>query len=288
MSLSPRRLILVPLSILLLTWATSCGETFQDLPPFPQGEDTLRLDLDEWINISPVSELLEGQPVYPFSYQIFDERYSGYLARSEKGVYVLGEGEPFEARVPFLSYSLEEGDTLVKFTERKYHLVIDRRVGKQGDRVFYILRRTRKGISDLEERQVWVISAEFGVLAICKYEIDPLSGQVTLEMTGDPEWFRDPKVISRIKYYDYTRTYYLDRDRSLLYEFNKVAGYLRVRDVKAREELYRFDFQRKSLNELVDFRIESDDRGILLVTGDSCLYFSERLELLRTTPCEGR
>ncbi len=271
--------------VLLALVCWGCGEEFEQSPPFPAGPATVKLDAEDFVTISPESKMLEGRPVFPFAYQVFGERFEGYLAHSQERVYNLGLNETFEDKIPFLDYSLEPGDTLHTFTPRKYHILIDRRQTNEGDQIYFILRRTRRGISDLEERQVWVISDTRGVLSVAEYQIDLYSGAVVLTMVGDSEWFRDPNITRQIKSYDYIRTIYMDKDRSLLYEFNKITGLMKCRDIKAREEIHRYQFENESLKQLIDYHIEPSESGITLVTSDNCYHFTESLNLIETGPC---
>lgn len=277
--------LLCNMSLLLAVLLTGCAEEFLATPPFPEAEAKAQLDMNDFVVISREAEMLEGQPVFPFSYQIFDEHFEGYLANTGERLYAIGYDEPFDDRIPFFDFSLQSGDTLHKFTPRKYHILIDRKKGEPGEDIFFLLRRTRRGISELEERQVWVISSLKGVIAVTRYEIDPFQGNVTLDMIGDSEWFRDKSLTSLLKYHDYTRTVYMDIDRSLLYEFNKVTGLLKCRDVKAREEIHRYQFQKRSMKNLVNFHIDPQDRGVVLVAEDSCFFFNETLNLTRSGLC---
>lgn len=271
--------------LLLGVLLAGCAEEFQAIPPFPDAENKVQLDMNDFVSISREAETVEGQPVFPFSYQIFDEHFDGYLANAGERLYSIGYDEPFGDRTPFFDFTLQPGDTLHKFTPRKYHILIDRRKGEPGEDIFFLLRRTRRGISELEERQVWVISSLKGVIAVTRYEIDPFQGNVTLDMIGDSEWFRDKSLTSLLKYHDYTRTVYMDIDRSLLYEFNKVTGLLKCRDVKAREEIHRYQFQNRTMKNLVNFRIDPQDRGVVLVAEDSCFFFNETLNLTQSGSC---
>lgn len=265
---------------------SGCSEEFQETPPFPEAEATSQLDMNDFVTIGKESQLLDGQPVFPFSYQVFDERFEGFLANSGERLYSIGFGESFQDRVPFFDFSLQRGDTLHKYTPRKYHILIDKRKGEGDEDIFFLLRRTRRGISDLEERQVWVISSVQGVIAVAKYEIDPFMGNVTLDMIGDSEWFRDKSITRLIKYHDYTRAVYMDVDRSLMYEFNKITGTIKCRDVKEREEIHRYQFKNPGLKRLEEFYISPQDRGVVLKAADSCYYFSETLNLMSSGPCQ--
>lgn len=273
-------------SILMLIGLSGCSEEFQEVPPFPSGEETSQLDMNDFVTIGREVETLDGQPVFPFSYQVFDEHFEGFLANSGERLYSIGFGESFEDRVPFFDFSLQRGDTLHKYTPRKYHILIDKRKGEGEEDIFFLLRRTRRGISDLEERQVWVISSIRGVIAVAKYEIDPFMGNVTLDMIGDSEWFRDKSITRLIKYHDYTRAVYMDVDRSLMYEFNKITGTIKCRDVKEREEIHRYQFKNPGLRKLEEFYISPQDRGVVLRAADSCYYFSETLNLVSSGPCQ--
>lgn len=277
--------LFVNISFLLGMLLAGCAEEFQATPPFQDAEAKVQLDMNDFVLIAREAEMLDDQPVFPFSYQIFDEHFDGYLANAGERLYSIGYGEAFDERVPFFDFSLQPGDTLHKYTPRKYHILIDRRKGEAGEDIFFLLRRTRRGISELEERQVWVISSLRGVIAVTRYEIDPFQGNVTLDMIGDSEWFRDKSLTSLLKYHDYTRTVYMDIDRSLLYEFNKVTGLLKCRDIKAREEIYRYQFQNRNLKNLVNFQINPLDRGVVLEAEDSCYFFNETLNLTQSGPC---
>lgn len=272
-------------SILLLMGQLACSEEFQTSPPFPNGVERSQLDNNDFVYIGKEPQLLDDQPVFPFSYQVFDERFEGFLANGGERLYTIGLGESFSERIPFFDFSLQKGDTLHKYTPRKYHIIIDKRTGEGAEEIYFVLRRTRRGISDLEERQVWVISTTRGVIAIASYEIDPFIGNVTLDMIGDSEWFRDKSITRLIKYHDYTRAVYMDVDRSLMYEFNKITGIIKCRDVKEREEIHRYQFNNPELNALEEFYILPQDRGVILRTADSCYYFSETLNLDNSGAC---
>lgn len=263
-----------------------CGEEFLETPPFPEVQDTVRLDLDNWYHVTQQPREIDGFLAFPFSYLIFDKPFEGYLVNSATRIYMLDPGGDMEERITLLDTDLVPGDTLHKFTEFNYHLVIDRKADPNGDgEIFYILRRSRIRMKTHRERSIWAISPQRGILSIANYDIDPLLGQVTLDMLGESSYFRDPKLIDIIKYYDHNRVYMVDRERNVIYEFDKILGTLKSRNYEQREDLFEYRFNRTNTKELIDFRIRIDKHNIKLIAEDSCFYFSEELDLLRSGLC---
>lgn len=264
----------------------SCGEDFLETAPFQDVTDTVQLDLDNWYHISQQPREMNGILAFPFSYFIFDKQFEGYLVNSATKVYVLDPGGNMDSRVALLDTDLLPGDTLHKFTEFNYHLVIDRQADPTGEEeVFYILRRSRIKIRAHRERSIWVISPDRGILAVANYDIDPLLGQVSLDMLGESSYFRDPGLVDLIKYYDHNRVWMVDRERNVIYEFDKLLGSLKSRNYEKKEDLYEYRFNRANTKELIDFRIRIDKHAIQLIAEDSCFYFSEELDLLKSSLC---
>ena len=274
--------ILLGLSIL-----TGCEEDFSADPPFGGVTDTTYLDDDNWYYIGPEPQLAEsGAPLFPFSYRIFSASFEGFLATTSNRIYQLEENADLERRVILLDQEKNTGDTLFKYSDFHYFLVIDKRPAPQLDEpVWYILRRSRIGMKTQRERSLWVISPSHGILAVANYDIDPLDGQVTLDMVGEPEYFTDPELIRRIKYYDNNHTWRIDRDKGIIYEFDKLRAVLKSRNFREGEDLFSYQFGRTNTRELIDFRIDLEKDLIKLVAGDSCFYFTEELELLRSGSC---
>ncbi|MEZ4828215.1 MAG: hypothetical protein R3C61_18300 [Bacteroidia bacterium] len=276
--------ILPGMSALLLT--VGCGEDFVEEPPFTAVSDTVFLDVDAWYYVGREPSQIDGVLAYPFSYQIFETFFDGFLLNAENRVYTLGIDDKIDERALFLDTRTQPGDTLYKNSAFRYNLVIDvKRDEKTGEEVFYILRRSKIGVRRIRERAIWVISPTHGILAVADFSIGYTDGQVTLNMVGDPDYFRDPQLINKIKYYDNDITWLVDQDRHVIYEFDKYKAVLKSRDFQAGEDLYEYKFNKINTRELIDFRIKLENNSIKLIAGDSCFYFSDLLELLRSTSC---
>lgn len=276
--------------IFLLFWllvSTGCEEDFSATPPFGGLVDTTYLDDDNWYYIGAEPALSESDaPLFPFSYRIFSASFEGFLATTSTRIYQLEENADLQRRVILLDTEKNTGDTLFKYSDFHYFLVIDKRPAPRLDEpVWYILRRSRIGMKTQRERSLWVIAPRHGILAVANYDIDPLDGQVTLDMVGEPDYFTDPELIRRIKYYDNNHTWRIDRDRGIIYEFDKLRATLKSRNFREGEDLYEYRFGRTNTRELIDFRIDLEQNLIKLVAGDSCFYFTDELELLRSGNC---
>lgn len=264
-----------------------CDESFVNQPPFEQARDTVFLDANNWYYFSPQAIIKEEVPMFPFSYQIFDLSGNGFLLTGSNQIYFLEFGKSPQEAHTFLHTKSEIGDTLNKFSDRHYHLLIDKKYDeKVADDIFYILRRSKKGVRTLEERSVWVISRKQGLLAVSNYQINSKSGVVTLDMVGESHYFRDTDFIRKIKYYDYDRAYHVDRERNIIYTFEKHMARLKSKNFERGEELYEYRFKSKRMSELVNFRIESDQNIIKLIAEDSCYLFNDMLELEYSGICD--
>lgn len=267
-----------------LLWG--CGEEYLEEPPFSNVNDTIFLDVDDWYYIGTEPSQIEGVLAYPFSYQIFETFFEGFLINTSERIYSLEMDENLRARAVFFDENISAGDTLYKYSSFRYHLVIDvKRDEKTGDEIFYILKRSKIGVKRIRERSLWVISRNHGILGVANYNIGYTDGQVTLNMIGDPDYFSDTQLINKIKYYDNDITWLVDQDRHIIYEFDKNKALLKSRDFRAGEDLYEFQFQGTNTRELIDFRITLENNSIKLIAGDSCFFFSESLELQRSASC---
>lgn len=274
------------LSIPALWLSSGCGESFTETPPFPLVNDTVFLDVDAWYYIGKEPSQMEGVLAYPFSYQIFETVFDGFLLNAENRVYAVGIDEKLDERVLLLDTRMAAGDTLYKNSAFRYNLIIDvKRDEKTGEEVYYILRRSKIGVRRIRERSIWVISPSHGILAVADFSIGYTDGQVTLNMVGDPDYFRDPQLIRKIKYYDNDITWLVDQDRHIIYEFDKNKAVLKSRDFQAGEDLYEYKFNKINTRELIDFRIKLENNSVKLIAGDSCFYFSDLLELQRSASC---
>ena len=221
-----------------------------------------------------------------FPYQVFETAFDGFLVNGTSKIYSFGIDETIEQKAVFLDKEKVPGDTLHKFSPFRYHLLIDvKRDEKTQDEVYYVLRRSKIGVRRFRERSLWVISPSKGILGVANYDIGYTDGQVTLDMIGDPDYFRDPQLIRKIKYYDNDITWLVDRDRHIIYEFDKNKAVLKSRDFKAGEDLYEYQFNKANTRELIDFRIKLENSSIKLIAGDSCFFFTESLELQKSASC---
>ncbi|MCB0852590.1 MAG: hypothetical protein KDD63_10220, partial [Bacteroidetes bacterium] len=272
--------------ICLLIWLQGCGEDYINEPPFEVKKDTVFLDVDDWYYFSQQPNKMGGLSVYPFSYQIFETAFDGFLVNAESKIYSIGIDETLDNKAVFLDVNKMPGDTLHKFSAFRYHLLIDvKRDEKTQGTIYYVLRRSKIGVKRLRERSIWVISPEMGILGVANYNIGYTDGQVTLDIIGDPDYFKEPELIRKIKYYDHDVTWLVDRDRHIIYEFNKHKALLSSRDFKAQEDLYEYKFDKANTLGLIDFRIKMENNMIKLVAGDSCFFFTESLELQRSASC---
>ncbi|MEO0471278.1 MAG: hypothetical protein AAF206_16735 [Bacteroidota bacterium] len=275
--------------LILLTATFGCGEEYSQEPPFSQVNDTIFLDVDNWFFYSSDPEIDGGIAYFPFSYNIFNSRFDGYLVNAPTKVYQVDRDKSMVDRVVFLDRTLAAGDTIHTFSPFQYNLLIYRqRSDLLDEEVYYILHRSQLGVKTTRERSIWVVSPKQGILAVSNFNIKYEDGQVTMDMVGDPDFFGDPELLRTIKYYDHNVTLEVDRDRRVVYEFNKLAGRLKSRDVRAKKDLYSYSFNKTYTRELIDFYIYQDNANntVHLTTGDSCYSFSEKLELLRADQCE--
>jgi hypothetical protein len=265
----------------------ACQEDYQGSAPFPQIQDTTFLEVDNWYFLGQDPIELGSALAFPFSYQIFEEEFDGYLLSTPTRIYQLSAGQDLSQRRLLLDTESQPGDTLNKRSPLQYHLLIDKQRSNSGNsEVFFILRRSRIGIKTQRERSLWVISPQEGILAVAKYDIDPLVGQVTMDMLGDYAYFRGEELIDLIKYYDNHVTWLIDREREIIYEFHKLRSTLKSRNFKQGEDLFEYRFNQTSTQDWVDFRLKLEGDQIRLTAGDSCFFFSEQLELIRSSTCQ--
>lgn len=274
-------------TLLICLNQVGCDESFVNEAPFEQVRDTVFLDLNNWYYFSPQAVIKDEVPMFPFSYQIFDLSGNGFLLKGNNQIYHLEFGKnPQEAHTLFHTKS-KIGDTLNKFSDRHYHLLIDKKYNEKiEDDVYYVLRRSKKGVRTLEERSIWVLSQKFGLLAVSNFEINYKTGVVTLDMVGESNYFRDSDFVRKIKYYDYDKAYHVDRERNIIYTFEKHLGRIKSKNFEKGEELYEYRFKSSRMSELVNFRIEAEQNTIKLVAGDSCYLFNEMLELEASGLCD--
>ncbi|WNJ16072.1 hypothetical protein [Pontibacter sp. G13] len=265
-----------------------CEESFHHDPPFQMVSDTVRLDVDDWFYIHPEAELKSGVHAFPFSYKLFGESFDGFLTSTDKKIFTFDETQSIKDQATLLNLEALPGDTIFKFSPFHYHLLIDRKeLDDPNEELFYLLRRTRIGMKSKRERSVWVISPQFGLVGLAKYAINPYSGQVTLDIKGNPRYFADPVLVERIKFFDHQVTWYVDNDRSIIYEFDKLKGTIKSRDFMAGQNLDTYQFAKGSTQDLVKFTISPFGKDqILLSTEDSCYYFKRDLELAQVELCQ--
>lgn len=269
---------------MLLSWG--CGESFSEQAPFSQVDDTVRLDYNNWYFLGSRPQKIGEAHVFPFSYRLLGSSFDGFLAYNPPRVYILAAGEDLSQRALLFDPRLQPGDTIHKYSQFQYHLLLDRRVAASGEEVFYLLRRSRIGIKNFRERSIWAVSMEKGLLAAAAFSIGTNDGAVSFEsIIGESAYFRDPELIRRIQYYDYDVSSFVDRDRNLIYGFDKFKGTLKSRDYKAAADLYEYAFDKNFTRELTDFRIQLRNGQLELQAGDSCFYFTPELELQRSGRC---
>ncbi|GAB4418168.1 MAG: hypothetical protein OHK0039_29350 [Bacteroidia bacterium] len=276
--------LLAALSVLL---GGGCKEAYRPEPPFEMAGDTVFFDTENWYVVGDQPYTSGDVPIFPFAYRIFNASFEGFLASTGSRIYQFERENQLDQRVLLLDLNKQPGDTLFKYSDFHYYLVLDRRPAPEiGDEVWYILRRLRIGTKPQRERAVWAISPKKGILAVANYDIDSFDGQVTLDMVGQPEYFTDPELVRLIKYYDNNLTWCIDRERSVIYEFDKIRSQLKSRNYKQGENLYEYQFNQTNTRELIDFRIELERDAVKLVAGDSCFYFTQQLELMRSGACK--
>ncbi|MEL6674170.1 MAG: hypothetical protein AAFR61_18335 [Bacteroidota bacterium] len=266
---------------------TGCGETYLQEPTFTDPFDTTRYNRDNWYYFSREARALDNIQVYPFSYRFFGNLGQGFLMKSEQRIYFFEEKKGIDQKFTLLDFGQVPGDTICKFSDLHYHLLFDiQEDAASGERIYYILRRSRKGLRNLEERMIWALSLTRGIISVANYTINDYTGQVTLEMLGDPDYFKGEDFIRHLKLVDYNQAYQVDHDRGIIYLFDKQKGLLKSRDYRSRKDLHAYTFTRKRTENLTDFRIQLLPGTVSLVVGDSCFYFSRSLALERSTLCE--
>ncbi|MEM6347372.1 MAG: hypothetical protein AAF927_26010 [Bacteroidota bacterium] len=273
-------------TLLCLFGLVACEEEYSQEPPFPQVQDTIFLDLENWFYFNP-NPIVEKEIAYfPFAYRIFDARFEGFLVNQEQAIYTVDREKNLGAKQLFLDNLSQPGDTISHFERFQYSLLIEREPD-QGEDLFYILRRSRLGIERFRERAIWLVSPSKGIVGAANFDIGTSDGQVEMDIIGRSEPFRNPELIKTLKYYDYDATWLVDPDRRVIYEFDKFKGLLTSRDYQKREDLYQYAFNPVSTKHLVNFQLKQDNqsRTILLEAGDSCFYFTESLNLQRSGLC---
>jgi len=277
---------LVIMSLVCLN-QSGCNESFLNQPPFEQVQDTVFLDANNWFYFSPDAIVNEDIPMFPFTYQIFEASGDGFLLKGDERIYFLASGNNIQDAHVFFDNQAQIGDTLNKFSDRHYHLLIDKKYDdKLKEDIYYTLRRSKKGVGSLEERSIWVLSIKRGLLAVNNYDINSKTGAVEFDIVGASDHFRDSDFIRKIKYYDFDRAYQVDRERNIIYTFEKHLGRLKSKNFERREELFEYRFKTGSMSELINFRIEASQNTIMLIAEDSCYLFNEMLELQSSSLCE--
>ena len=274
------------LTAFLILAGAGCEENYLHEPPFGEIRDTTYLDTESWFYFDDKPVVSSNINFYPFSWQILESVGEGFLLKSAKRIFFVESPQALDDKVVFLDTDIEVGDTIYKYSGSQYHILINKQPDPYlNEQVYFVLRRSKKGVRRQEERSVWVVSTQKGILAVTNYDIDLRNGQVTLDMVGDDSYFREPSFITLLKLYDFDTAYQVDRDRNIIYEFNKQTGILKSKDFLARKDLYSYEFNQRSMSRLTEFSIELENNSVRLVAGDSCFVFSESLELLRSASC---
>ncbi len=271
----------------ILVLFSGCNEKFIPNPPFSDIHDTINLGLGNWYYIGQDVQEVDGIPAYPFSYQIFNGYFEGYIAQTEEKIYLIANNEDLKDKVLLLDKTMAPGDTMFRFMGFRYHLLLDhvRDQKAEGD-IYYLLRRDRLGEKRLQERAVWVVSPTRGILAAADCDVSTSDGKLTLTITGDPDYFSGSGLQEKIRFYFYEQAWYYDRDNELMYEFDKNKATLRSRDVKARQDLNEYQFKKANTRSLTRFELSIYDEEVRLQAGDSCYYFTRELELRRSGLCD--
>jgi hypothetical protein len=266
----------------------SCGEEFAEVPPFSAVQDTSYLDASNWFYFSPEPSLAEGAPVYPFSYRIFDNQFEGFLLSSGTRTYVVDRAATLSNRYPLLDTRLSPGDTIHKFSSFRYLLLLDRRQDDlTGQEVFYLLRRTLIGMRSRRESAIWVLSPKTGIVAAADYRIDASTGMITFDqIIGEPSYFETQGLVYKIKAVDHHTAMIVDRERNLIYKFDKLTGKLISRNFSEGRDLYEATLDPTRTRRMVDFYLQIEDRRVKLVAGDSCFSFTQQLKLSHQGPCQ--
>jgi hypothetical protein len=277
------------LSLLLLALlGGGCGEDFERKPPFSAVQDTVHLDANNWFYFNPNPSSADDVPVYPFSYRIFDNQFTGFLVSAGPRIYVLDQAANLDERYLLLDTRLTPGDTVHKFTAFRYLLLLDRRQDDlTGGEVFFLLRRTLIGMRSRRENAIWVLSPEAGIVAAADYRIDPSTGLLTFDqIVGEPSYFDAQGLVYKLKAIDHHTAMVVDRERNLIYKFDKQTGKLISRNFNERRDLYEIQLDPKRTRQLVDFHLQLEDNMVKLVAGDSCLSFTQQLKLTHQGPCQ--
>jgi hypothetical protein len=277
-------LSLIALSLL----GGGCGEDFERVPPFSTAQDTVHLDANNWFYFNPTPSSADDVPVYPFSYRIFDNQFTGFLAKAGPRIYVIDQEANLDDRYPLLDTRLDPGDTLHKFTDFRYLLLLDRRQDDlTGEEVFFLLRRTLIGMRSRRESSIWVVSPKAGIVAAADYRIDASTGLVIFDqIVGEPSYFDAQGLVFKLKAIDHHTAMVVDRERNLIYKFDKLSGKLISRNFNERRDLYETQLDSKRTRQLIDFRLQLEDNMVKLVAGDSCLSFTQQLKLTHQGPCQ--
>ncbi len=280
----------IVLFLILSLWGflmTGCEEDFLSSPPFSMEQDTLYLEGNNFVSLSPEALISEGKPVFPFSYRLFNAQFEGFLLNAGDRVYAYGINENPEQRFLLFDQNLVPGDTIEKFSDFLYHLLLDRRQDDAtAGEVYYLLRRRLIGMRSRRESMIWVISPQKGIIAAADYQIDPSTGEVSFaEIAGPPEYFDGQTLIQQLKFFDHTTTMVVDRERNLIYKFDKLNGLITSRDYSERVDLDQYQFRNTSTRSWYDFRLQIEGSTVKLINGDSCFYFTQQLELQRSGLC---
>lgn len=277
-------LLFLPLVIWL---TTSCQEDFIASPPFPHAQDTLRLDSRNFFYFNPKPQYSGEIPIYPFAYRLFNTQFEGFLLNGETRIYAFDSEATPDDRFLLLDREMVPGDTIHKFSDFLYHLLLDRRQdGTTSEEVYYLMRQRLIGMRSRRENMIWVISPNRGIIAAADFNIDATIGEVAFErIVGSPSYFSDQELIRLLKYYAYHTARVVDLDRNIIYKFDKLTGVVSSRDFGEARDLDEYQFSPGSTNDWVNFRLELEGGSLKLINEDSCLYFSPQLELNRSGIC---
>jgi len=249
--------------------------------------DTVQLDNQNYFYFNPEPQYEGDVPRFPFGYRLFNQRFDGYLLHAGPQVYAFEAEKGMDSRFLLLDQRLVPGDTVEKFSDFLYHLLLDRRQDEEAPgEVFYLLRRRLVGMRSKRESVIWVLSPDRGIVAAADYHIDPASGAVTFDqISGPPRYFDGAGLIQRLKYYDHTTAMVVDRERNLIYKFDKLKGELSSRDFNAGKDLETYQFAPTTTCEWADFRLQVENDQLKLMAEDSCFFFAPELTLQGAGPC---
>ncbi|MEO0895277.1 MAG: hypothetical protein AAFY71_02580 [Bacteroidota bacterium] len=278
--------VFIPLVLITtLVSLTACQEEFATQFPFEQAQDSTHFNTQNWVTLSPQGVKREGVQIYPFSYNILGNSFSGYLLSSGSRVYRVREEGRIANRKLLVDFQAIPGDTLYSDGSGRYSLLLDRRYDPHSEsEVFYVLQKNNYG-RRARQRIVWIISPEHGILGAATYNINFQNGEIIPDMVGNPDYFRGEDFLNKIRVYDYNKATIADLARKVIYEFDKQKGILSSRSYRETESLAQYNFDPTLTRNWLNFQIEQFGMGIRLKAGAICYYFNKELELKREENC---